>query len=120
MDASLFSQKYYNHYKLNINQINASLFNNFNFSVLNSKAKPDIIIFNPPYVPVEQQELDNEQKYLAKKLEFVKNNKTSLREKEQNMIAFSYMGGLDGLAITRKILNQLTWNCKFYFIVMGW
>ena len=54
MDASLFSQKYYNHYKLNINQINASLFNNFNFSVLNSKAKPDIIIFNPPYVPVEQ------------------------------------------------------------------
>jgi hypothetical protein len=36
------------------------------------------------------------------------------------MIAFSYMGGLDGLAITRRILNQITWNCKFYFIVMGW
>jgi len=29
------------------------------------------------------------------------------------------MGGLDGLAITRKILKQLTWNTVFYFIVMG-
>jgi len=35
------------------------------------------------------------------------------------MIAFSYMGGLDGLAITRKILAQITWDCVFYFIVMG-
>ena len=35
------------------------------------------------------------------------------------MIAYSYMGGLDGLLVTRKILKQLTWECIFYFIVMG-
>ena len=35
------------------------------------------------------------------------------------MIAYSYMGGLDGLAITRKILAQIAWNCIMYFIVMG-
>lgn len=64
MDASLLSQKYYQHYGLNIEQVNASLFNNFNFSVLGIHTKPNLIIFNPPYVPVEQEELDNEQKYL--------------------------------------------------------
>ncbi len=35
------------------------------------------------------------------------------------MIAFSYMGGLDGLSITRKIIKQINWKCSFYFIVMG-
>jgi len=29
------------------------------------------------------------------------------------------MGGTDGLKITRKILNQITWDCIVYFIVMG-
>jgi hypothetical protein len=118
MDASLFSQKYYDTYQLNITQINASLFNNFRFKVPEGQPKPDIVIFNPPYVPVEQEELDNEQKYLAKKLKYVREQRSTIRDKEQNMIAFSYMGGLDGLAITRKILKQLTWNCTFYFIVM--
>ena len=55
IDASLLSQKYYQHYGLNIEQINASLFNNFNFSIASGHSKPDIIIFNPPYVPVEQE-----------------------------------------------------------------
>lgn len=54
MDASLFSKKYYDYYNLNISQVNSSLFNNFRFSVFGDKSKPDIIIFNPPYVPVEQ------------------------------------------------------------------
>lgn len=35
------------------------------------------------------------------------------------MIAYSYMGGLDGLAVTRKFLRQISWDCKIYFIVMG-
>lgn len=35
------------------------------------------------------------------------------------MIAYSYMGGLDGLMITRKLLGQISWDCMVYFIVMG-
>ncbi len=35
------------------------------------------------------------------------------------MIAYSYMGGLDGLAVTRKFLKQISWKCTVYFIVMG-
>lgn len=35
------------------------------------------------------------------------------------MIAYSYMGGLDGLLITRKILGSINWSCSIYFIVMG-
>ena len=35
------------------------------------------------------------------------------------MIAYSYMGGIDGLAITRKILGRINWSCTVYFIVMG-
>lgn len=34
------------------------------------------------------------------------------------MIAYSYMGGLDGLLVTRKILASITWGCSIYFIVM--
>ena len=65
MDASLLSQKHYNKYNLNIQQINTSIFNNLIFPTSISKIKPEIIIFNPPYVPVEQEELDNEHKYLV-------------------------------------------------------
>ena len=77
MDASFFSQKYYSKYNLNIDQINSSLFNNFRFS---DRSKPDIVIFNPPYVPVEQEEIDNEKKYLTSKLKFVREKKTTLRK----------------------------------------
>lgn len=35
------------------------------------------------------------------------------------MIAFSYMGGLDGLKITRRLLKSVFWNCWIYLIVMG-
>lgn len=59
MDASLLSQKYYQHYGLNIEQVNGSLFNSFLFSRKTAHIKPDVIVFNPPYVPVEQEELDN-------------------------------------------------------------
>lgn len=52
MDASLLSQKYYQHYDLDIQQINGSLFNSFIFSKGTGQARPDVIIFNPPYVPV--------------------------------------------------------------------
>ena len=55
MDASIFSSKYYDKYHLNITQVNASLLNSFAFGLAKTPAKPDIIIFNPPYVPVEQE-----------------------------------------------------------------
>jgi len=55
MDASTLSQKYYNHYNLNIQQINTSLFNNLIFEESKFSIKPNVIIFNPPYVPVEQE-----------------------------------------------------------------
>jgi methylase of polypeptide subunit release factors len=118
MDASLLSQKYYSHYQLNVVQVNSSLFNSFCFGQ-KGRLKPNLIVFNPPYVPVEQEELDNEQKYLREKLKYVREEKRSLREREQNMIAYSYMGGLDGLAVTRRLLGQISWDCRIYFIVMG-
>lgn len=52
MDASLLSQQYYDHYHLDIVQVNASLFHSFRFG---GSVKPDVIVFNPPYVPVEQE-----------------------------------------------------------------
>jgi methylase of polypeptide subunit release factors len=72
MDASILSKKYYDKYGLNINQINTSTFNNLTFSLENSTIKPEIIFFNPPYVPVEQEEIDNEHKYLVSKLKCVR------------------------------------------------
>ena len=59
MDASLLSQKYFNKYKLKIQQINTSIFNNLVFNQKGAAIRPDLIIFNPPYVPVEQEELDS-------------------------------------------------------------
>lgn len=35
------------------------------------------------------------------------------------MIAFSYMGGTDGLQVTRKLLKSIFWNCWVYLIIMG-
>jgi hypothetical protein len=34
------------------------------------------------------------------------------------MIAFSYMGGSDGLEITRKLLKSIFWDCWVYLIIM--
>jgi hypothetical protein len=34
------------------------------------------------------------------------------------MIAFSYMGGVDGLETTRKLLKTISWDCMVYLIVM--
>ena len=59
MDASTLSKRYYDKYNLNIQQINTSILNNFVFTEANQSFKPEIIIFNPPYVPVEQEEIEN-------------------------------------------------------------
>jgi methylase of polypeptide subunit release factors len=72
MDASQTSSKYYTHYGLNIQQINTAFFNNTVIDEVGFKLKPEIIVFNPPYVPVEQEEIENERKYLKNKLKFVK------------------------------------------------
>jgi hypothetical protein len=34
---------------------------------------------------------------MTEKIKYIKENKKCVRSKEQNMIAFSYMGGVDGL-----------------------
>jgi release factor glutamine methyltransferase len=115
MDASSLSARTYAHHQLSISQINCSLFRSLR---LPSLLQPSLILFNPPYVPVEQEELDNEQKYLKAKLQAVRKGECS-RKKERNMIAFSYMGGLDGLAVTRRLISSVTWDCQLYFIVMG-
>lgn len=65
MDASILSKKYYDNFKLNIQQLNTSIFNNTVFTEPLFTLKPDIVVFNPPYVPVEQEEIDNEYKYLV-------------------------------------------------------
>jgi methylase of polypeptide subunit release factors len=65
MDASLLSKRHYDAFSLAVQQINTSVFNNLAFTLTNHALKPEILIFNPPYVPVEQEEIDNEQKYLA-------------------------------------------------------
>jgi methylase of polypeptide subunit release factors len=55
MDASVLSKKFYEKYDFNIQQINTSVFNNLVFNEKSAGIKPNIIIFNPPYVPVEQE-----------------------------------------------------------------
>jgi methylase of polypeptide subunit release factors len=119
MDASILSKKFYDKYNFNIQQINTSIFNNLSFTEEVRGLRPNILIFNPPYVPVEQEEIDNEHKYLVHKLKHIREHKECVREKDQNLIAYSYMGGLDGLEVTRKILGRIGWCCTAYFIVMG-
>lgn len=34
------------------------------------------------------------------------------------MIAYSYMGGTDGLKVTRKLLKSIFWSAWVYIIVM--
>jgi methylase of polypeptide subunit release factors len=52
MDASILSQKYYEQYGLDIVQVNGSLLNSFIFPRGIGRARPEVIVFNPPYVPV--------------------------------------------------------------------
>ncbi len=58
MDASLLSQKYFDKYNLPVLQINTSLFKNTIISEKSNKLwkelKPQIILFNPPYIPVDK------------------------------------------------------------------
>lgn len=54
MDASMLSKSYYDKYSLNIQQVNTSTFNNIIFTEGSLGVKPNIVVFNPPYVPVEQ------------------------------------------------------------------
>jgi methylase of polypeptide subunit release factors len=58
MDASRFSKKYYDKYNLPIEQINTSLFKNTifgDYKQLGALPQPQIILFNPPYIPVEEE-----------------------------------------------------------------
>ncbi len=81
MNASTLSQWYYDKYNLNIQQINSSIFNIFVFTEANRDFKPEIIIFNSPYVPVEQEEIEIYQKYLIERLKYVGEHGGNVRKK---------------------------------------
>ena len=49
----------------------------------------------------------------------MRENHNPERNPNRNLIAFSYMGGPDGLETTRKLLSSIKWETKLYFIVMG-
>lgn len=108
LDACLLSQKYYEHYGLDVEQVCTSLLKGL-------RLKPDIIICNPPYVPTDPEEKESELKYLAEKL----SKPDGKRSPNANLIAFSYMGGPEGLDTTRQLISSVNWNCKLYLIVMG-
>lgn len=49
----------------------------------------------------------------------MRNKKEVKRAPNKNLIAYSYMGGPDGLEITRQLINFIKWETKLYIIVMG-
>ena len=48
-------------------------------------------------------------KYLKNKLKSVRETKENQRSMDTNLIAFSYMGGPDGLETTRKFIQTIDW-----------
>lgn len=49
----------------------------------------------------------------------INENKTHKRNKDNNLIAFSWVGGDDGLSVVWKLLNKVDWPCRMYFVLIG-
>lgn len=65
----------------------------------------DVLIFNPPYVPSELPDLGKHDQYNvggAKKL-----TSSEAFERDSHMLALSYAGGVDGMEITDRLLDEL-------------
>ncbi|CAD8051537.1 unnamed protein product [Paramecium primaurelia] len=76
----------------------------------------DIFIFNPPYVPTEDDEVERCKKYFKEKQQlFAQAYANNLRGQDLieevakvNLIDCSYSGGKDGMLVTWKILEKVT------------
>lgn len=64
----------------------------------------DVLIFNPPYVPSELPDLEKHDLY---NVEAGKLTSTQAFERDSHMLALSYAGGVDGMEITDRLLDQL-------------
>lgn len=64
----------------------------------------DVLIFNPPYVPSELPDLDKHALYNAPRAQLTS---AESFDRDSHMLALSYAGGVDGMEITDKLLDQL-------------
>jgi release factor glutamine methyltransferase len=77
--------------------LNADLAQSFRSGVV------DVIVFNPPYVPAELPDLDKHEVY---NMPDPRTNVTSF-EQDSHLLELSYAGGVDGMEITDKFLEDL-------------
>lgn len=67
----------------------------------------DILIFNPPYVPTEAApDLTKHDIYNERS----KKSAMDSFERDSHLLSLSYAGGLDGMEVTRKLLDDLPWT----------
>lgn len=65
----------------------------------------DILIFNPPYVPTS--ELPRTVAANAENEEGTSSRRKSTFEGDSDMLALSYAGGVDGMEVTNRLLDQI-------------
>jgi|JI6StandDraft_1071083.scaffolds.fasta_scaffold05113_11 hypothetical protein len=112
IEACQFSQKYYRLYNLPIESVCSSILNNL-------RIRPSLILCNPPYIPTEKEEMNKELSRLKNVVGQINTNHRYERNRDNNLIAFSWVGGDDGLSVIWKLLNHVDWPCTMYFVLIG-
>lgn len=56
---------------------------------------------------------------MKQKLQAVRERGDITRSHDRNLIAYSYMGGPEGLDTTRLLIKSIQWQTRLYLIVMG-
>ncbi|GAB7353870.1 hypothetical protein MBLNU459_g4228t1 [Dothideomycetes sp. NU459] len=64
----------------------------------------DVLIFNPPYVPAELPDFAKHEQYNSANGTVTS---TEAFDRDSHLLALSYAGGVDGMEITNRLLNQL-------------